>query len=174
MRKRLSSFAAAAFVCCAALLAAGSREPAPRFHARSLDGEEFTNDSVKGKVVLVQFWTTWCPYCRKDQDAVDAVARDFGGKGLVVLAVNAGEPKKKVRQYLDQSPRVCRVVLMADTNLAALFAANSYPVYVLIDRDGNLAGRQDGAGGEDALRDLLSKAGLRSDEGGRDSSRAKL
>jgi hypothetical protein len=35
------------------------REPAPRFHAKTLEGEQFTNDSVKGKVVLFQFWTTW-------------------------------------------------------------------------------------------------------------------
>ncbi len=172
MRTRLAL--AAALVCCATLLAIGSREPAPRFRARSLDGEQFTNESVKGKVVLIQFWTTWCPYCRKEQEVVDALVHDFGAKGLVVLAVNAGEPKKKVKQYLDQSSRACKVVLMEDTNLAALFAAKAYPVYVLIDRDGNLAGRQDGAGGEQALRDLLSHAGLGSDDDRTATERAGL
>jgi len=49
---------------------------------------------------------------------------------------------------------------MEDTNLVALYAARSYPLYVLIDRDGNVAGRQNGAAGEDALRRLLRKAGL--------------
>jgi uncharacterized membrane protein len=49
---------------------------------------------------------------------------------------------------------------MEDTNLAAMYAATSYPIYVVIDRDGNIAGTQRGAGGEEALRRLLSRAGL--------------
>jgi thiol-disulfide isomerase/thioredoxin len=136
------------------------REPAPRFTAKTLDGEKLSNESLKGKVVLVQFWATWCQYCRRDQPSVDAITGDFADKGLVVLAVNVGEPKRKVKQYLAESPRACRIVLMEDTNLAALYAARSYPLYVLIDREGNVAGRQKGAAGEDALRRLLRKAGL--------------
>lgn len=162
MRAPVSILAAAA-VCCGALLAIGSREPAPRFHAKTLDGEVFTNESLKGKVVLLDFWTTWCPYCKEEQGAVDALLHDFAGRGLVVLAVNVGESKKKVKQYLADSPRTCKIVLTADTNLAALYAATSYPLYVLIDRDGNIAGQQDGAAGEAALRRLLAKAGLRSE-----------
>ena len=154
------SILAAAVVCCGALLAIGSREPAPKFHGKTLDGEVFTNESLKGKVVLLQFWTTWCPYCRKEQDAVEALVHDFAGRGLVVLAVNVGESKKKVKQYLADSPRTCKIVLTDDTNLAAMFAAKSYPVYVLIDRDGNIAGQQDGAAGEAALRELVARGGL--------------
>ena len=157
------SILAAAAVCCGALLAIGSREPAPKFHVKTLDGEVFTNESLKGKVVLLQFWTTWCPYCRKEQDAVETVVHDFAARGLVVLAVNVGEAKKKVKQYLADAPRTCKVVLTDDTNLAAMFAAKSYPLYVLIDRDGNIAGQQDGAAGERALRGLLAEAGLDSE-----------
>jgi thiol-disulfide isomerase/thioredoxin len=162
MRAPVSILATAA-VCCGALLAIGSRERAPNFHAKTLDGEVFTNESLKGKVVLLQFWTTWCPYCKKEQDAVEALIHDFAGRGLVVLAVNVGESKKKVKQYLADSPRTCKVVLTDDTNLAAMFAAKSYPIYVLIDRDGNIAGQQDGAAGEGALRDLVARAGLESE-----------
>ncbi len=53
-----------------------------------------------GKVVLVQLWATWCGYCKRDQPAVDEVVESYGKQGLVVLAVNAGESKKKVQQYL--------------------------------------------------------------------------
>jgi thiol-disulfide isomerase/thioredoxin len=142
------------------LAAEEGREPAPRFTAKSLDGEKFSNEALRGKVVLVQFWATWCQYCRRDQPSVDAIVEDFADKGLVVLAVNVGEPKRKVKQYLAESPRSCRIVLMEDTNLAALYAARTYPLYVLIDREGNVAGRQTGAAGEDALRRLLRKAGM--------------
>lgn len=160
MRAPVPLLASIAAVSCAALLAIGSAQPAPKFRAKTLDGEEFTNKSLQGKVVLLQFWTTWCPYCRQDQGAVDTLVHDFAARGLVVLAVNVGESKKKVKQYLAGSPRSCKIVLTDDTNLAAFYAATSYPLYVLIDRDGNIAGRQEGAAGEPALRQLLAKAGL--------------
>jgi len=72
-----------------------------------------------------------------------------------------GESKKKVKQFLEQSPRSSKVILMEDTNLAAVFEAKSFPLYVLIDRNGKLAGTQ---AGEGALRHLLRKAPLDSRE----------
>ena len=139
-------------------------QPAPRFHAKTLTGETFTNDSTKGKVVLLQFWTTWCPYCKQEQELVDSIDKEFAPKGVVVLAIDVAESKKKVRQYLQESPRSCRIVLTEDTNLAAMYQANSYPIYVVIDRDGNIAAEQRGAGGERSLRRLLRKAGVESEE----------
>jgi thiol-disulfide isomerase/thioredoxin len=144
----------------AMLSAQNEAEKAPNFWARTLDGDRYTNDTVKGKVVLLQFWTTWCPHCRRDQASVENIVEDFKGKDLIVLAVDVGEPRKKVRKYLEESPRSCKIVLMEDTNLAAMFATTAYPVYVLIDRDGNLAGRQTGSSGEAGLRRLLAKSGM--------------
>src|SRR5215471_7695025 len=74
--------------------ASDDAEPAPRFHAKTVSGEQFTNESVKGKVVLLQFWTTWCPYCKKEEPLVNDVTDEFAGKGLVVLAIDVGESKK--------------------------------------------------------------------------------
>jgi thiol-disulfide isomerase/thioredoxin len=140
-------------------LAAGHK-PAPAFTATTLAGEKFSNESLKGKVVLVQFWATWCGYCRREQPIVDNIEREFAGQGLVVLAVNVGESRKEVESYLEQKPRACRVVLKEDTNLAASFRGSGFPRYVLIDRQGNIAGTQNGAGGEQSLRQLLARAGL--------------
>jgi thiol-disulfide isomerase/thioredoxin len=139
-------------------------EAAPRFRAKTLSGELFDNQSVKGKVVLLQFWTTWCPYCRGEQRLVDELENEFAPKGLIVLAVNVAESKKTVRKYLEGSPRSCRVVLNDDTNLPAMFATKQFPLYVVIDRDGKIAARQDGAGGKAALYRLLRRAGLRPSE----------
>jgi len=136
------------------------RQPAPKFLAKTLDAEKFTNESLKGKTVLLQFWATWCSFCRRDQPAVDTLVHEFAGRGLVVLAVDVAESRSKVQQYLRDSPRACKIVLTEDTNLVALFAPTAFPFYVLIDKDGNLAATQRGSGGEDALRQLLGKAGL--------------
>lgn len=149
-----------ALLMCGVASGIDTRQPMPNFRATTLDGQKYSNESIKGKIVLVQFWATWCKYCRGDQDAVDTVAKEFAGKGLIVLAVDAGESKKTVKQYLAKSPRAVPIVLMEDTNLAAMFSAQAYPLYVLVDADGKIAGELRGAGGEDALRDLLRKAGL--------------
>ena len=137
------------------------REAAPPFRAKSMDGEKFSNESLKGKVVLLQFWATWCKYCRSDQPVVDEITREFADRGLIVLAVSVNESKKTVKKYLEQTPRVPKIVLTEDTNLAAFFEAKSYPLYVLLDRDGMIAGTQRGSGGSDALRNLLSNVDLK-------------
>jgi thiol-disulfide isomerase/thioredoxin len=134
-----------------------------KFKAKTLDGETFTTESVHGKVVLVQFWATWCPYCKSDAPAVDAMLREFKDQGLEVLAVNIGETKRTVTKFLAENPRNCKIVLLTDTNLAAWFAPKSYPHYALIGRNGGESGEQKGAGGERSLRHLLRQAGLRSD-----------
>jgi thiol-disulfide isomerase/thioredoxin len=139
---------------------ASDDDDAPNFHAKTMDGQNFTNASVKGKVVLFQFWTTWCPICRSEERLVDAIDKEFAPKGLVVLAVDVGESKKTVKKYLQEHPRSVRIVLNDDTNLAAMYAATAYPIYVVVDREGKIAGEQRGGGGERALRGLLASAGL--------------
>src|ERR1700686_1873538 len=135
-------------------------QPAPRFRAKTTTGDQFNNASVKGKVVLFEFWTTWCQYCEAEAQLVDDVAKEFADKGLIVLAVDVLEPDQKVKKYLAEHPRSVPIVLTKETNLAAMYNAQSYPIYVVIDRDGNIAGEQRGAAGERGLRRLLSRAGI--------------
>jgi thiol-disulfide isomerase/thioredoxin len=160
LRFRLILPSVLVFCSLAAFAGTDAIQPAPRFTAKTMTGETFTNDSVKGKVVLLQFWTTWCPYCRREQPVIEKINKEFAAKGLIILAVNVGESKKTVKKYLAGSPRSCRIVLNHDTNLAAIFAARKFPLYVLIDRNGNIAGEQRGSAGERSLRRLLSKADL--------------
>jgi thiol-disulfide isomerase/thioredoxin len=119
-------------------------------HGRRFDGgagEAFNNRSLMGKVVLVEFWATWRPYCRSDAESRDDLATEFEKDGLVALAVDVAESKKTVSAFLERNPRKVKVVPMEDTNLAAMFAAKSFPQYMLINREGRVVGRQDGAGG---------------------------
>jgi len=161
--RRLVTAALALMTLCA-FAADETGQPAPRFRARTTAGDQFNNASVKGKVVLFEFWTTWCQYCEAEADLVDDIAKEFSGKGLIVLAVDVLEPDKTVKKYLVDHPRSVPIVLTKDTNLAAMYNAQSYPIYVVIDRDGNIAGEQRGAGGESQLRRLLKRAGIESKE----------
>jgi len=159
--------AVAAIVLTSLLALAGDEigQPAPRFHAKTMTGDQFNNESVKGKVVLFEFWTTWCKYCEDEAAMVDDIAKEFSGKGLIVLAVDVLEPDQRVKKYLADHPRSVPIVLTKDTNLAAMYNAQVYPIYVVVDRDGNIAGEQRGAG-ERGLRRILRRAGLASDEAG--------
>jgi len=142
--------------------ASNAKEPAPRFNAKTTDGEKFSNESIKGKVVLLEFWTTWCGYCNEEAPFIDKIGKELADKGLLLLAINVGESKKTVTKFLVQHPRNCKIVLMEGTNLAAMYQATAYPIYVVIDREGNIAGTQRGAGGESALRRLIARAGIES------------
>src|SRR5580692_8329599 len=128
-------------------------QPAPRFRAKTTAGDQFHNTTVEGKEVLCEFWTTWCKYCEGEADLVDDIAKEFADKGLIVLAVDVLEPDQKVKKYL-----------IKHTNLAAMYNAQSYPIYVVIDRDGNIAAEQRGAAGERGLRRLLKRAGIEAKE----------
>src|SRR5262252_7516124 len=112
----------------AAPAGAKPKEPAPKFNATTTTGEKFSNDSIKGKVVLLEFWTTWCGYCAEEAPLVDEISKEYADRGLIVLAVNVGESKKKVKKYLEQHPRASKIVLMDDTNLAAMYQATVYPI----------------------------------------------
>lgn len=143
-------------------------DAAPRFRARTMSGETFNNESLKGKVVLFEFWTTWCQYCHQEEALIEQINKEFSDKGLIVLAIDVAESKKTVKKYLEQHPRSCRIVLTEDTNLAAMYQADSYPIYVVVDRGGNIAGEQRGAAGERRLRQLLARAGIESEKSGDD------
>ena len=170
MRRMFGRHSVTCSLLVAIFLAASARavdevgQPAPRFRAKTTTGEQFNNESIKGKVVLFEFWTTWCKYCDQEAELVDGIAREFSGKGLIVLAVDVLEPDQRVKKYLADHPRSVPIVLTKDTNLAAMYNAQVYPIYVVIDRDGNIAGEQRGAAGERGLRRMLKQAGLESED----------
>src|SRR5205814_2817474 len=80
--------------CICALAGPKDKEPAPRFNATTTTGEKYTNDSIKGKVVHLEFWTTWCGFCADEAAFVDKIGHELANKGLILLAINVGESKK--------------------------------------------------------------------------------
>jgi thiol-disulfide isomerase/thioredoxin len=81
--------------CTAVRTASGkAKEAAPRFSATTTHGEKFNNDSLKGKVVLLEFWTTWCGYCLQEAGFVDRINDAYLNKGLVILAINVANRKR--------------------------------------------------------------------------------
>src|SRR5437879_5746150 len=75
-------------------------QPAPRFRAKTTAGDQFNNASVKGKVVLFEFWTTWCKYCEEEASLADDVAKEFSGRGLIVVAQYVRGPDEEAQYDL--------------------------------------------------------------------------
>jgi len=129
------------------------------FRGTTINGRKFTRSSLKGTPVLIQFWATWCGVCRRDQPAVDQLAEEYGDR-LTVLAVSVNESERVVRKYLANSPRKGQIVLSSTTNLPAIFGANAFPHYVLLDSESRLKADVEGGIGERGLRRLLTRVGL--------------
>lgn len=138
--------------------------PVPRykleFTAKTIDGQVYTEEATKGKVLLLQFWATWCPHCMADQAPLNRIYSDFAGRGLVVLAVDVGEPENVVQKFLERNPRSCPIVMQKDTDLGSLRTSKGVPNYVLVDRGGNVVGSRSGELGDAGLRSFVRKAGL--------------
>jgi thiol-disulfide isomerase/thioredoxin len=149
------------FVCLSLLIfleLAVADVPAPQFNFRSLDGQAFSNSSLSGNIVLLQFWATWCPYCKRDQAAVDAIQSEYAGRGVVVVAVDVGEDESIVKEYLARNPRSCAVAVDESHAMSSRFGLGGIPHYVVIDRSGNVVASRSGAAGEQGLRYMLSRA----------------
>jgi thiol-disulfide isomerase/thioredoxin len=131
----------------------------PDFEGRTMEGQPFTRASLQGRPVLIQFWATWCGYCRRDQAAMDTLAYEYLGK-LHVLAVNVGEDRGTVREYLSAMPRRGQMVLSSETNLVEVFRPGGFPHYVLLGAESEVLGVQRGSAGEAGMRRLVAKAGL--------------
>ena len=102
-----------------------------------MSGKEWKLSSLRGNVVLVNFWATWCPPCRKEMPDLGSLYSQFQEKGFVVLAISDEEPGKVapfVRQQYVQYP----VLLDSGRRVSELFGVEGIPKSFVYDRDGKL------------------------------------
>lgn len=146
MRAKFQGFSIAAvfcalFFCQPACADAVVGQPAPAFVASTLDGKPFDLAALKGKVVVVHFWATWCAPCREEMPALEAVWRQYHGpkakgEGMEVLAVSADRPR--ARGDVDQVMRYFTFPAgMLDAVSKNEFGTiSSVPVTYVIGKDG--------------------------------------
>ena len=112
---------------------------APDFTVEMLDGSKVTLSELRGKVVLVGFWATWCPPCRQELSHMqkDVIDR-FAGKELVVLPISRGEKRQTVEEYIAKMGYTFPIGLDGDQSIYKKYATNYIPRSFVVGRDGKV------------------------------------
>ncbi len=109
---------------------------APGWAVQLTDGRTLTSEQLRGKVVLVNYWATWCPYCLKEMPVIEEFWKDHREKGFEVLAVSVDDPPEKVAQYIKDHGYAFPAAAMDPSVYAAFGRAGSIPTSFIVDRDG--------------------------------------
>ena len=121
------------------LLSFGCSEKVAPFELYSVDGKQtYSLDSFKGKVVMLDFWATWCGPCRQVQPTIRMMAQQYAGGGLQVLGVTNESPTT-VSDFVLHNPLGYPAVIDRGERVGNEFAVHGIPTVVIIDRDGSLA-----------------------------------
>ncbi len=115
-------------------------ESAPDFVLKDISGKEVTLSQFRGKVILLEFWATWCPPCRAAVPELNSVQEKYSGKGLVVLGVSLDEGENLPAKLSSFSKefKVNYRLLIGDEKTEAAYNVRSIPMTFLIDRQGKI------------------------------------
>jgi thiol-disulfide isomerase/thioredoxin len=133
---------------------------APPFVVTALDGSRFNLDAMGGRVVLIDFWATWCGPCNEELPHMKELAKKFAGQPLVIISVSWDADEAKWKQFIDQHEMTWVQYRDADHKLSEAYGVNAIPHYFTIDSDGVLTSEMLGEGSdvEGKLKKLLAKA----------------
>lgn len=154
---------AAAAVAFTASAAIPMGQPAPDFTLRTLDGPNLRLNEQRGKVVLVNFWASWCAPCRKEMPHLNRLAEKYKSSGFTLLGVNVDDNLRNATEAASKFGVKFPVLLDTDKRVSKQYDLNSMPSTVLIDRNGRVRflhrGYQDGYENdyEKQIRELLKE-----------------
>ncbi|MEE9614263.1 MAG: TlpA disulfide reductase family protein [Thermodesulfobacteriota bacterium] len=185
--KVLALVAAAALMASAAGAAAGAAAPAatedtgsefgvitpkvrveaPAFTLTDVEGEERSLEEFRGKLVLLNFWGTWCAPCRREMPALEKLWKEFGESGLVVVGVAGDRGRKgmqKVKEFRDTHSLTFPLLLDSEGDARKDYEIMALPTSYLIGRDGKFLGKilgekeWDGEEAKELIIELLNRA----------------
>jgi thiol-disulfide isomerase/thioredoxin len=120
------------------LLVAFQLKPAPNVIVQNADGAPVDLASYHGKVVLIDFWASWCPPCKTSFPALDALYREYASQGLDVLAVNLDERRRDAEDFLGAHPHRLTVLFDPKGASPVAFGVKGMPSSFLIDKSGHI------------------------------------
>jgi len=136
---------------------------APEIVANDLQGMPVSLSAFKGKIVLLDFWATWCPPCRTDAPSLEKLYQKYGNKNLSIVGFSVEEDRKVVEKFLKSHPAGYPIVVTSENEVPRPYQVGVIPTYVIIDENGLVQAAIQGDQGFSELRKLLQKVGLETD-----------
>ena len=131
---------------------------APDFTLAQLDDGNVTLSKLHGRIVVMDFWATWCGPCRFSLPSLEVIYQQYHDRGVSVLLINQGEKAEAVRQWA-QRRFTAPILLDRDSHVGTQYDVQGIPKLVLVDQSGNILYEHEGYGGglERNLKAILDK-----------------
>lgn len=155
MPSLIRSLAAALLAFCAGVAAAVPTGTAPDFTLRTMDGPNLRLQEQRGRVVMVNFWATWCGPCRQEMPELNKLYEKYRSSGFVLLGVNVDDDTRNAASVATKLGVKFPVLLDTDKAVSKRYDLATMPSTVLIDRDGKV--RYVHRGYRDGFEDLYEK-----------------
>jgi thiol-disulfide isomerase/thioredoxin len=118
--------------------------PTPSLELVDLQGKKHSLADYRGKVVLINFWATWCAPCREEMPSIERLRASLEGRPFAVLAVNLAEPESRIQKFLDAMPLGFPILLDRDTKTTRAWQAKVLPATYIVGADGAIRYRHVG------------------------------
>jgi peroxiredoxin len=112
--------------------------PAPDFRLPSKSGEQIALSDLKGQVVMLNFWATWCGPCRQEMPHLEALHQRYSDLGFTLLGVNVEEDSSGADKFLSGTPVTFPILFDPDSEVSQAYEVVAMPSTVLVDRAGNM------------------------------------
>jgi peroxiredoxin len=143
----------------AKLEADDQRRNAANFTLTDLSGKSWTLQDLRGKVVLLNFWATWCPPCRKEMPDLDALNRRFGPQGLVILGIS-DEDAATVQPFIAKQGTKYPILLDPGRKVNKLFQIEGIPKTFIFDRESKIVAQSIDMRTQKQFLEMSAQAGL--------------
>ena len=134
MKKTVLAFAL--LIAGAAFAGVGKGLHAPEFSLPSLSGSTMALSSLRGKVVLIDFWAQWCEPCKKELPQLDKLSKEYAGKGVVIVAVNIDKQRENAERMVKQLGVSLPVLLDPAGSVAGSYDLPKMPTSFVVDKKG--------------------------------------
>ncbi len=108
------------------------------WHVTLPDNQVLSSESLKGKVVLVNFWATWCPYCRKEKPVIDSFWQDYRDKGFEVVSISVDDTPEQIAEWMKGKDYAFMATPSNESVVAAFGNIKSVPTSFILDTEGHI------------------------------------